>query len=66
MTVTVATLGYPRIGPGRELKAALERYWSGKSDRDALFRTAAELRANAWKRQRDLGADNVPSNDFSL
>jgi 5-methyltetrahydropteroyltriglutamate--homocysteine methyltransferase len=66
MTVTVATLGFPRIGPRRELKTALERYWSGKTDRDALLRTAAALRANAWKRQRDLGADHVPSNDFSL
>ena len=66
MTITVATLGYPRIGPRRELKTALERYWSGKSDREALLRTATELRASAWKRQRDLGADHIPSNDFSL
>ncbi len=66
MTVTVATLGFPRIGPRRELKAALERYWSGKSDRDALLHTAAELRAKAWTWQRRLGADHIPSNDFSL
>ena len=30
----VATLGMPRIGPRRELKTALESYWSGKSDAD--------------------------------
>ena len=66
MTVTVATLGFPRIGPRRELKLALERYWSGKSDRATLLQTAADLRAVAWKRQRDLGADHVPCNDFSL
>jgi 5-methyltetrahydropteroyltriglutamate--homocysteine methyltransferase len=66
MTVTVATLGFPRIGPRRELKIALERYWSGRIDRVELLAIAAELRASAWLRQRDLGADIVPSNDFSL
>jgi 5-methyltetrahydropteroyltriglutamate--homocysteine methyltransferase len=66
MTVTVATLGFPRIGPRRELKTALESHWAGKTDAAALLATAAELRAQAWKRQRALGADIVPSNDFSL
>ncbi|MBR0652757.1 5-methyltetrahydropteroyltriglutamate--homocysteine S-methyltransferase [Roseomonas terrae] len=66
MTVTVATLGFPRIGPRRELKTALESHWSGKSDAAALLATAAGLRGQAWARQRDLGADIVPSNDFSL
>src|ERR1700722_14021081 len=66
MTATVATLGFPRIGPRRELKTALESHWSGKSDAAALLAVAADLRARAWARQRDLGADFVPSNDFSL
>lgn len=66
MTVTVATLGFPRIGARRELKSALEAFWSGKSDRQDMLATAAELRAAAWMRQRSLGVDHVPSNDFSL
>ncbi len=66
MTVTVATLGFPRIGPKRELKTALERYWSGKTDQQALLDVAADLRARTWARQAALGADHVPSNDFSL
>ena len=66
MTVTVATLGFPRIGPRRELKTALERYWSGKSDQAALLAVAADLRAKTWARQRDLGVDHIPSNDFSF
>ncbi|MCX7587996.1 5-methyltetrahydropteroyltriglutamate--homocysteine S-methyltransferase [Phenylobacterium sp. 58.2.17] len=66
MSVTVATLGFPRIGPRRELKTALERYWSGKSDRAELLALAAELRARTWRRQAELGVDHVPSNDFSL
>ena len=66
MTVTVATLGFPRIGPKRELKTALESHWAGKLDAPALLATAADLRAKAWARQRDLGANIIPSNDFSL
>ena len=66
MTVTVATLGFPRIGPRRELKTALESHWAGKTDQAALLATAADLRSKAWARQRDLGAGIIPSNDFSL
>jgi 5-methyltetrahydropteroyltriglutamate--homocysteine methyltransferase len=66
MTVTVATLGFPRIGPRRELKTALEAYWSGKTGKADLLDSAARLRAQAWARQRDLGCDHIPSNDFSF
>ncbi|WP_298916757.1 5-methyltetrahydropteroyltriglutamate--homocysteine S-methyltransferase [uncultured Algimonas sp.] len=66
MTVTTASLGFPRIGPKRGLKFALERYWSGQSGRDALLRTAQTLRASAWERQKNSGIDHVPSGDFSL
>jgi len=66
MSVTVGTLGFPRIGPRRELKRVLERYWSGESDADALLAEAEGLRAAAWSRQRGLGVAHIPSNDFSL
>jgi 5-methyltetrahydropteroyltriglutamate--homocysteine methyltransferase len=66
MTVAVATLGFPRIGPKRELKAALEQHWAGRISADALLAAAADLRTVAWRRQRALGADIIPSNDFSL
>jgi 5-methyltetrahydropteroyltriglutamate--homocysteine methyltransferase len=59
-------LGTPRIGPRRELKLALERFWSGKSDEKALLETAAALRAANWARQHALGVTVMPSNDFSL
>ncbi|PZR55685.1 MAG: hypothetical protein DI537_54670, partial [Stutzerimonas stutzeri] len=48
MTVTVATLGFPRIGPRRELKFALEKYWAGKIDEAELQETASGLRTAAW------------------
>lgn len=65
-SVPVSTLGTPRIGPRRELKAALESYWSGRTDAAALLDVAARLRAANWARQKALGVTNIPSNDFSL
>ena len=65
-SLPVATLGTPRIGPRRELKIALESYWSGKSDEYALLEAAAGLRAANWARQKSLGVTVIPSNDFTL
>jgi 5-methyltetrahydropteroyltriglutamate--homocysteine methyltransferase len=64
--LAIATLGTPRIGAHRELKTALESYWSGRSDENALLATASALRAGNWARQQALGVTVIPSNDFSL
>ncbi|WP_194422028.1 5-methyltetrahydropteroyltriglutamate--homocysteine S-methyltransferase [Microbacterium abyssi] len=48
-------LGYPRIGRRRELKKAVEAFWSGRSDVAALEQTAAELRATTRERLAALG-----------
>lgn len=66
MTTIAANLGFPRIGVQRELKRALESFWSAKTDADALQATARELRLRHWKLQRDNGITHIPSNDFSL
>lgn len=63
--VSATTLGYPRIGPHRELKKALEQYWKGQSTREALETTARGLRAANWTLQKAQGIDLIPSNDFS-
>lgn len=65
-SVPTATLGVPRIGRHRELKAALENYWSGKSSADELLQAAKRLREASWIEQRDRGITKIPSNDFSL
>ncbi|NUW36825.1 5-methyltetrahydropteroyltriglutamate--homocysteine S-methyltransferase [Nonomuraea sp. SMC257] len=59
-------LGYPRIGPRRELKRALEAYWDGRSTREELDRAGAELRERTWLRLAELGLEALPSNTFSL
>ncbi|MEP9360920.1 5-methyltetrahydropteroyltriglutamate--homocysteine S-methyltransferase [Sphingomonas sp. KR3-1] len=66
MRVSAANLGFPRIGPRRELKTATEAYWAGKIDQAALRETAEGLRAMAWQRQKAAGIEVIPSNDFSL
>jgi 5-methyltetrahydropteroyltriglutamate--homocysteine methyltransferase len=66
MSFIVTNLGFPRIGPRRELKTALESFWAGKTDKTALLETAAALRAATWARQKALGVDIIPSNDFSF
>jgi 5-methyltetrahydropteroyltriglutamate--homocysteine methyltransferase len=65
-SVAISTLGFPRIGPRRELKTALENFWSGKSDQQTLLGEAARLRAQTWALQQKLGVTHIPSNDFSL
>jgi 5-methyltetrahydropteroyltriglutamate--homocysteine methyltransferase len=62
----VASLGTPRIGPRRELKFALESFWSGATDEKALIEAGAGLRAANWARQKKLGVSVIPSNDFSF
>ena len=64
--ITTATIGYPRIGPKRELKKVLESYWKGDVDENELQKTAKELRKNVWRVQKDNGIDLITSNDFSF
>lgn len=64
--VIAANLGFPRIGPNRELKLALEHYWSSDSTAGALLAAARAIRKESWAAQAGSGLDHVPSNDFSL
>lgn len=59
-------LGFPRIGARRELKMALESYWSGASSLDALQACGRELRAQHWQLQRDAGLDFITVGDFAF
>jgi 5-methyltetrahydropteroyltriglutamate--homocysteine methyltransferase len=68
-----ANLGFPRLGPHRELKRALEQFWArpAVADKtqlgaDELVAVARRLRESAWRRQQALGVTHIPSNDDSL
>ncbi|WOK99472.1 5-methyltetrahydropteroyltriglutamate--homocysteine methyltransferase 1 [Canna indica] len=58
-------VGYPRMGPKRELKFALESFWDGKSSADDLQKVATDLRCSIWKQMADVGIKYIPSNTFS-
>ena len=57
---TATILGAPRIGPNRELKRAVERYWAGRIDRAALEEIAAGLRRDNLATLSAAGLDSVP------
>ena len=62
---TATILGAPRIGPNRELKRAVERYWAGRIDRAGLESIAAQLRRETWQTLAAAGLDSIPVNTFS-
>lgn len=61
-----ANLGFPRMGRQRELKFALEGFWSGKRSEKELLDVASALRQEHWKLQQTAGINFIPSNDFSF
>jgi 5-methyltetrahydropteroyltriglutamate--homocysteine methyltransferase len=66
MTIQTTTLGYPRIGKNREVKKALEAFWSGKSDTETLLQTVREVEFANWKTQLEAGIDRIGIGDTTL
>ncbi len=58
--------GYPRQGPHRELKKAVERHWRGRSGTDELLTEVTRIRTDRLRQLNDAGLDEVPVGDFSL
>ena len=61
-----SVLGYPRIGPHRELKRALESYWHGASTREELLAVGRELQEQTFNELAATGLTQVPGNTFSF
>lgn len=59
-------LGYPRIGRRRELKWALERYWSGQGSEQDLLAQGRQIRQESWQAQQRSGTSWVAVGDFAL
>ncbi|KAJ8446173.1 hypothetical protein Cgig2_015944 [Carnegiea gigantea] len=64
-TMASHIVGYPRMGPKRELKFALESFWDGKITAEELQKIASGLRASTWKEMAGAGIKYIPSNTFS-
>ncbi|CEH17118.1 cobalamin-independent methionine synthase [Ceraceosorus bombacis] len=61
-----AVLGFPRIGPLREVKKANEAYWSGKISSEELLKVAKEQRLLTYQTIKEQGVDVIPTGTFSL
>jgi 5-methyltetrahydropteroyltriglutamate--homocysteine methyltransferase len=59
-------LGYPRIGPHRELKRALEAYWRGGGSRDELLAVGRDIQEQQFNELAATGLTQVPGNTFSF
>ncbi|WP_028478250.1 5-methyltetrahydropteroyltriglutamate--homocysteine S-methyltransferase [Nocardia sp. CNY236] len=59
-------LGYPRIGPHRELKRALEGYWRGTLGRDELEAVGRDIQDAQFSELAATGLTQVPGNTFSF
>ncbi len=63
--IVTHNLGFPRIGPNRELKWAVEAYWRGELNQSQLLATGQQLRREQWQTQSAAGLDLIPVGDFS-
>ncbi len=66
MVANTLITGFPRIGENRELKKALENFWSKKSTLGELEKVASELRKKHWLEQKNRGIELISVNDFSF
>ncbi len=66
MSVLTKSFGYPKIGGSRELKKALENYWSKKITKEEFFEQAEAVNHSRIYKQQQAGIDFISSNDFSL
>ncbi|GJQ14670.1 hypothetical protein GpartN1_g6461.t1 [Galdieria partita] len=63
---TTATIGYPRIGLNREMKKALEAYWSGKSSLDELLKVSKQVEEESLKDQLNAGIQLIGVGDHTM
>lgn len=64
--VATSTLGFPRMGPKRELKFALEKFWKGTLDEAGLLAVAQGVEASGWKLQSKAGIHKITVGDYFL
>lgn len=61
-----SSLGFPRMGSKRELKKAMESFWSGQLSKALFLEQADAIKQANWQLQKQKKIDFIPSNDFSL
>ncbi|GLE01643.1 hypothetical protein PINS_up010477 [Pythium insidiosum] len=66
VAVDSGTLGFPRMGPNRELKFALEKFWRNKLSEAELLAVAHRVEEANWRVQLDRGVSRIAVGLFSL
>lgn len=80
MKVSTSTLGFPRMGPKRELKFALEKYWHATAEgqnvgassenllqlQNELLNVAYQIEDQGWKLQKNANIDRITVGDYYL
>eukprot|EP00172_Hildenbrandia_rubra_P004233 Plantae.Rhodophyta-Hildenbrandia_rubra.ctg8167.p1 GENE.Plantae.Rhodophyta-Hildenbrandia_rubra.ctg8167~~Plantae.Rhodophyta-Hildenbrandia_rubra.ctg8167.p1 ORF type:complete len:742 (+),score=169.31 Plantae.Rhodophyta-Hildenbrandia_rubra.ctg8167:2053-4278(+) len=66
MALSTATIGYPRIGRGRELKFALESFWSKKGTLSEVEKVSSSVHKEGLKSQADANITYIGVGDHSM
>jgi 5-methyltetrahydropteroyltriglutamate--homocysteine methyltransferase len=66
MKVSTGTLGFPRMGPKRELKFALEKYWRNDINQEDLVTIANQIEEQAWMLQKQASIEHITVGDYYL
>jgi 5-methyltetrahydropteroyltriglutamate--homocysteine methyltransferase len=66
MKLSTSSLGFPRMGPRRELKFALEKHWRGDLDLSGLLAVSNAVTDKAWELQKNAGIDRITVGDNYL
>ncbi|CAN0105875.1 unnamed protein product [Ascophyllum nodosum] len=59
-------LGFPRMGPNREMKFALEKHWRGAIDEASMLKVAHRVEEMAWDVQLQAGVGSIAVGDHYL
>lgn len=67
--VNSGVLGFPRMGPNREMKFALEKHWrngGANLDEAGMLAIAHDVEQKAWGIQLDAGVGLISAGDHCL
>jgi 5-methyltetrahydropteroyltriglutamate--homocysteine methyltransferase len=69
--ISTGTLGFPRMGPKRELKFSLEKHWQSpdatkEETLKELLYVAKTIEQDSWMIQRNAGISRIAVGDYYL
>lgn len=62
--VVALSLKFPRIGPHRDMKSAVEAFWKGEINESILAAKGQQIRRLNWGMQKAAGLELLPVGDL--